>query len=132
MSWSHIWVVTLAEQFFLVSLIVFIFAKVTIFLSEKVHLNSKQTTFQVFYCKIAKFHHQKILLLRLLRGPMKSTTKLESQNHSVYIPHTPCQWMYSKLFSFFFSLLGFSSLEVSCFLLPGQLPTLPLLFMHFL
>jgi hypothetical protein len=28
--------------------------------------------------------------------------------------------------------LGFSSLEVSCFLLPGQLPTLPLLFMHFL
>ncbi len=53
----------------------------------------------------------------------------------MYTPHVPCQWMYLKLFSFFFSPFGvflFGGFEVSCFLLPGQLPTLPLLFMHLL
>ncbi len=42
-------VVTLAEHFFSFFSNFSIFAKVTIFLSEKAHSNSKQTIFQVFF-----------------------------------------------------------------------------------
>ncbi len=131
------WVVILAEHFFLFSLI-FLFLQKWPFSFQKKHFKTLNKQFSRFSSNFLLQNSQiappKQSLLRLLRGPMKSTKKLESQSHSVYTSCTLSMDVFKTFFFFLFPLgvFLFGGFEVSCFLLPGQLPTLPLLFMHFL
>ncbi len=112
------WVVILAEHFFLFSLI-FLFLQKWPFSFQKKHFKTLNKQFSRFSSNFLLQNSQiappKQLLLRLLSGPMKSTKKLESQSHSVYTSCTLSMDVF-KTFSFFFSLSGFSSLEVLKFL----------------
>ncbi len=126
MSWSHMGLSLLLSTFFLFSLI-FLFLQKWPFSFQKKHIQTLNKQFSRFSSNFLLQNSQipppKNLLLRLLRGAMKSTKKLESQSHSVYIPHVPCQWMYLKLFLFSFPFWGFPLWRFWSFSLPFAGPT---------